>query len=83
MIKDIRFLESKVFEKTTSNGVRKVELKLTELPNDMKMLAFLVSEPSNAAKNFFTFANVKHDEANDSQKIFGEAVGNYWKLFTY
>ena len=55
MIKDIRFLESKVFEKTTSNGVRKVEFKLTELPNDMKMLAFLVGELSNAATIFLHF----------------------------
>ena len=43
------------------------------------MLAFLVGELSNAAKNFCTFANLKHDEANDSQKIFGEAAGNCFK----
>ena len=32
---------------------------------------------------FCTFENVKRDEANDCQKRFGEAVGNYWKPFTY
>ena len=83
LIKDIRFLESKVFEITTSDRVRKVEFKLTELPNDMKMLAFLAGELSNAATYFCTFANVKRDEANDYQKTFGEAGGNYWKPFTY
>ena len=84
MIKDIRFLESKVFEITTSDRVRKVEFKLTELPNDMKMLAFLASELSNNAATYFcTFANVKRDEANDCQKTFGEIGGNYCKPFTY
>ena len=82
LIKDIRFLHGKVFE-ITSDGVRKVEFKLTELPNDMKMLVFLAGELSNAATYFCTFANVKRNEANDCQKTFGEAVGNYWKPFTY
>ena len=83
MIKDIRSLESKVFEITTSDGIRKVEFKLTELPNDMKMLGFLAGELSNAATYICIFANVKHNEANYCQKTFGEAVGNYWKSFTY
>ena len=83
LIKDIRLLDSKVFEITTSDGVGKVEFKLTELPNDMKMLAFLAGELSNTATYCCTFANVKRNEANDCQKTFGEAVGNYWKFFTY
>ena len=83
LIKDIRLLESKVFEITTSAGVGKVEFKLRELPNDMKMLAFLAGELSNTATYCCTFANVKRNEANDCQKTFGEAVGNYWKFFTY
>ena len=60
-------------------GVRKV----AELPYDMKMLAFLARELSNAATYLCTFANVKRDEANDCQKTFGESVGNYWKPSTY
>ena len=83
MIKDIRFLESKVFEITTSDGIRKIEFKLIELPNDMKMLGFLAGELSNAAIYICIFANVKHNEANYCQKTFGEAVGNYWKSFIY
>ena len=79
LIKDVRFLESKVFEITASDGVRKV----AELPYDMKMLAFLARELSNAATYLCTFANVKRDEANDCQKTFGESVGNYWKPSTY
>ena len=55
LIKNIRLLESKVFGITTSDGVGKVEFKLTELPNDMKMLAFLVGELSNAATIFLHF----------------------------
>ena len=49
----------------------------------MKILVFLAGELSNAATYFCTFANVKRNEANDCQKTFVEAVGNYWKPFAY
>ena len=68
LIKDIRFLESKVFEITTSDAIRKVKFKLTELPNDINMLAFLAGKLSSAATYFCTFLNVKRSEANDCQK---------------
>ena len=64
-IKDVRFLESNIFEIATHSGIHKVEFKLAELPNDMKMVAFLAGELSNAATYFCTFANVRRNEAND------------------
>ena len=71
----------KVFQITTSARVRNVQFKLTELPNNIKILAFLVANVSNTATYFCTFSNVKLDEASDCQKTFGEVVGNYRKPF--
>ena len=39
----------------------KVEFKLAELPNDMKMLSFLAGELLNSAKYFTTFADVNSE----------------------
>ena len=49
----------------------KVEFKITELPNDMKMLPFLAGELSNSASYFTTFANVNQSKANDYKNLFG------------
>ena len=42
-----------------------IELKVELLPNDMKMLAFLGGELTNAAYFFTTVANVNRDDKND------------------
>ena len=83
LIKDVLFLESNIFEIATDSGNYKVEFKLVELPNDMKMVAFLAGELSNAATYFCTYANVRRNEANYCKKIFGEEPKSYWKPFTY
>ena len=48
-----------------------MELKVTELPNDMKMLSVLAGELSNSSTHFTTFANVNQSEANYYKKNFG------------
>ena len=58
LLSDLQFLESKVFNIILKDVPYKVEFKLGELPQDMKMLAFLAGELSNAARYFTTFANV-------------------------
>ena len=83
LVNDIQYLESKVFDIACSYGTQKVEFKLTELPNDMKMLAFLAGELSNAATYFSTFGNVRRDQANDFKKSFGDSTENHWKPFPY
>ena len=55
---DITYLESKVFKLSVNEEVYKVEFLLGKLPNDMKMLAFLAGELSNASTYFSIFANV-------------------------
>ena len=62
------------------NGVSyNFEFKLAALPNDMKMLAFLAGELSNAAHYFSTFGNVNKENCNDVRKCFGVD----WKPFSY
>ena len=72
LIKDIKYLESKVFEIEAANKTFKVEFKLGELPNDMKMMAFLAGELSNSSFYFSTFGNVNQDNSNDFKKSFGK-----------
>ena len=80
----MEYLESQVFEiKLQGDAIKKVEFKVCELPNDMKMLCFLAGELSNGATYFSTFANKKQDESNDFKKTFGFERQNYWQPFTY
>ena len=83
LVKDLKYLESKVFE--IENGVNKVkvEFKNAELPNYMKMLSFLAGELPNSATYFTSFANVNQSEANDYKKTFGISPKHIWKPFAY
>ena len=47
LVNNLKYLESKVFEVENATKKVKVEFKITELPNDMKMLSFLAGELSN------------------------------------
>lgn len=83
LVKDLNYLESKVFEIDSANKQKKIEFMITKLPNDMKMLSFLASELSNSALYFSTFANVTRNEANDYKKSFGLDSEHFWKPFPY
>ena len=78
-IADFIYLESKVFSVNVNSVDVKVEFKLAELPNDMKMLCFLAGELSNAAKYFTTFADVN----TDNYRQYDKSYGKDWKPFTY
>ena len=60
-----------------------VRFSIGELPNDMKMLAFLAGELSNSAKYFSSFANVSSDTANNIHGTFGREAKNTWKPWEY
>jgi hypothetical protein len=60
-----------------------VKFKFAELPNDMKMLAYLAGELPNSAKYFSTFGNVCNDDVYDVSKTFGSEPTNTWKPWDY
>ena len=61
----------------------KVEFKVTESANDMKMLSYLAGKLSNAATYFSTFANVRYKDCNDFSKSFSVENKHFWKTFPY
>ena len=81
--KDLQFLINNVFN---ING-RKVEFRVGELPNDMKMLCYLSGELTNTATYFSSFANVSQSSSNDFKKTFmvnGSANSNEnWSPWNY
>jgi len=58
LVTDITYLEGRTFHISAKD----IKFELSELPNDMKMFAFLGGgELSNSAKFFSSFANVSYD----------------------
>ena len=82
-LKELTEIESKTYTIEVNGSQRLVEFKLAELPNDMKMLAFLAGELSNAATYFSTFANVNQKDSNDISKFICENDMKQWQPFTY
>ena len=63
--------------------IKKIEFKVAESPNDMKMLSYLGGDSFNASTYFSTFGNVKSADSNDFRKTFGTSKSNFWKSFAY
>ena len=82
-VKDLKYLESNVFEIEKETKKVKAEFKITKLPNCMKILSFLAGEFSNSAANFTKFANVNQSEANDYKRSFGIPSQHSWGPFPY
>ena len=79
LLADIQSIEQTVFP-CKYNGHEgevtiNVEFRIAELPNDMKMIAFLSEELGNSA-TFFSFANVCNG-------TFGEKANNTWHSWEY
>ena len=83
LLKDLKYLERKVFEVESATEKVKVKFKISELPNDMKILFFLAGELSNLATYFIPFANVNQGEANDYKKFFRIPSQHSWRPFPY
>ena len=77
--KQIHDLVGKVFE---INGIH-VTFKFKELPNDMKMLAMLGGELSNAATYFSSFANICQHDLTDLNGKFGYDPTCKWKPWSF
>ena len=83
MLSQLKTLENEVYTVTVPGKEYFIEFKVELLPNDMKMLAFLKGELTNAAYFFTTFANVNKDDTNDISKKFSLKGDFAWKPFTY
>ena len=83
LVCELGILENSVFDFLVKSTKAKVEFKVTESPNDMKMLSYLAGKLSNAATYFSTFANVRHKDCNDFSKSFGVENKHFWKTFPY
>ena len=83
-IADFKYLEDTIFNVVLDTGLScKIEFKLSELPNDMKMLCCLAGEISNAAHYFTTFADVNSSNSRKIRSTFGVESHHVWKPFPY
>ena len=68
LVHDLEILENNIYQISVMGQTKKVEFKVTKLPNDMKMLSYLGLELSNASTYFLTFGNIKSADSNDFRK---------------
>ena len=80
---EVATIENQVFPINNNGTLVKCKFCISELPNDMKMLAFLSGELSNSAKYFSSFADVSVDNCKIVNGTFGEEVQNTWKPWKY
>ena len=80
---DLTYLENQTFTISIEKKTYSVEFKVQSVPNDMKMLAFLGGELSNAAFYFTTFANANKKDCYDVTKSFSLDGSKSWKPFDY
>ena len=83
VVSDISDLEKSTFSLDCNGTSIDVKFKISELPNDMKMLAFLAGELSNVAMYFSTFADVSSDTMNKLDGTFGFTGKEVWKPWRY
>ena len=83
LVKDLKYLGNKRFEIQNSVKKIKVELKVIELPSDIKMLSFIARKLSNFPTYLTAFANVNQNEAKPCKKTFGVSLKHIWKPFAY
>ena len=83
LMTDIRRIESTTYTLECQGSPVNLKFYISELPNDMKMLAFLGGELSNSAKYYSSFADVSTDTHKDSSGTFGKEKGCTWKPWKY
>jgi hypothetical protein len=71
LVKDIDDLENTTYHVDYKGNSVNVKFKISELPNNMKMLAFLGGELANAATYFSTFENVSTHSMSALDGSFG------------
>ena len=83
LITDIRKIQGKSYPIACKGKAIDVKFVFAELPNDMKMLAFLGGELSNSAKYFSSFADVDKNSVGELNGTFGRESTDTWKPWVY
>ncbi|CAB4023873.1 Hypothetical predicted protein, partial [Paramuricea clavata] len=85
LMTDLERIQKKSYSVLAVNGESvQVKFVIGELPNDMKMLAFLLGgELTNSATYFSTFADVSKDTIVDCKGLFGPQPTDTWKPWVY
>ena len=79
LVSDIAIVERSVYIVDNSE----IRFEFAELPNDLKMLAFLAGELPVSAKYFSTFGSVNTDDYTDIKGTYGSKMENKWKPWKY
>jgi hypothetical protein len=80
---EIAEIQEQVFPINVNGIMVNVKFCIAELPNYMKMLAYLSGELSNSAKYFSTFANVSLNDCKNTSGSFGKEKSNTWRPWKY
>ena len=83
LISDIQHVSNTTYSVSCKGQPVLVNFVVSELPNDMKMLAFLAGELSNSATFFSTFANVSKDNLVNCKGTFGPEKSNTWTPWSF
>ena len=82
LITDIKRIQRSSYSIVAKGESIDVKFVFAELPNDMKMLAFLAGELTNSATYFFTFADV-NQESLTKLGTFGHNASDTWKPWKF
>lgn len=83
LCKEITEVEKGEYILNHNNKPVKATFAITELPNDMKMLAFISGELSNSAKYFSSFADVTEENGTNLNGTYGKESENTWHPWVY
>ena len=82
LMSDIRRIQSSSYSILVKGASIDVKFVFAELPNDMKMLAFLAGELTNSATYFSTFADVDKESSTKIGTL-GCNASDTWKPWKY
>lgn len=83
LMSDIQHLTITIYPVMCKGEPVQVKFVIEELPNDMKMLAFLGGELSNSTAYFSTFADVSKNDIANCKGTFSSRASNTWKRWEY
>ena len=83
LMDDIHRIQKSTYSIVVNEEHVDVKFVFAELPNDMKMLAFLAGELTNSATYFSTFADVHNESMLLSTGTFGRQDSDTWQPWNY